>query len=84
MTVALDLSVTLWNPLFDLTENYVQGVSLAPEMLTSMRLVTGTLGDSSRGVGQRLCLILPVRGEGVSTPLLRRTGLINRRWCYNY
>ena len=64
----------LWGPLFDLTGNYVQGVSLVPEMLTSMRLVIETLGDSSREVGRRSYLILPVRGEGISTPLLRRTG----------
>ena len=64
----------LWGPLFDLKEKYVQGVSLVPEMLTSMRLVMGMLGDLSHGVGRRSYLILPVRGEGISTPLLRRTG----------
>ena len=63
-----------WGPLFDLTGNYVKGVLLVPEMLTLMRLVTGMLGDLSRGVGRRLYLILPNRGEGVSTSLLRRTG----------
>ena len=73
VTVALDLSVTLWNPLFDLTENYVQVLFLVPEMLTSMRFVTGTLGDSSRGVGWGSYLRLPVWGEGVSTLFLRRT-----------
>ena len=52
----------------------MQGVSLVMERLTSIRLVTGTLGNSSRGVGKRLYLILPVWGEGVSTPLLRRMG----------
>ena len=40
-------SVQLCGLLFDLTEKHVQGVSLAPEMLTLMRLVTGTLGYSS-------------------------------------
>ena len=57
----------LWGPLFDLKEKYVQGVSLVPEMLTSMRLVTGTLGDSSTGVGRRLYLKWLVRGKGMST-----------------
>ena len=40
-------SVPLCVLLFDLTEKHVQGVSLAPEMLTSTRIVTGTLEDSS-------------------------------------
>ena len=44
----------LWGSLFDLTGNYVQGVLLVPEMLTSMRLVTVMLGGLSRVVGQRL------------------------------
>ena len=46
--VASEQSVPLWGPLFDLTGNHVHGVPLAPDMLTLMRLVTGTLGDSSR------------------------------------
>ena len=49
VTVALELSLPLWGPLFYLKGIYVQGLSLVPEMLTSMRLVTGTLGDLSRG-----------------------------------
>ena len=50
------LSVLLWGPIFDLTDNYVLGVSLVPEMLISMRLVAGTFEDSSCGVGRRSCL----------------------------
>ena len=73
VTGALGLSVPLWFTLFDLTGNYVQGVLLEPDMLKLMRLVTGTWGDSSRGVGRRLYLIFLVRGEGVSTLILRRT-----------
>ena len=46
--VESEQSVPLWGPLFDLMGNHVQGVLLAPEMLTLMRLVSGTLGDSSR------------------------------------
>ena len=38
----------LWGPLFHLTGNYVQVLSLVPEMLTSMRLMAGTLGNLSR------------------------------------
>ena len=71
VTGALGLSVPLWGTLFDLTGNYVLGVSLVPEILTSMRLVTGKLDDLSLGVGQRSCLKWLVWGKGVSTPLLR-------------
>ena len=46
--VASERSMPLWGPLFDLTGNHVQGVLLAPEILTSMRLVTGTLEYLSR------------------------------------
>ena len=56
MTGTLVLSVLLWGPIFDLTDNYVLGVSLVPEMLISMRLVAGTFEDSSCGVGRRSCL----------------------------
>ena len=67
VTSALELSLPLWGPMFDLKRNYVRVVSLVPEMLTSMRLVTGTLGDSSTGVGRRLYLKWLVRGKGMST-----------------
>ena len=40
--------MTLWVPLFDLAGNHVQVVLLAPDMLTSMRLVMGTLLDLYR------------------------------------
>ena len=53
LTVASERSVPLWGPLFDLTGNFVKGVSLVPEMLILMSLVTGTLGVLSHGVGQR-------------------------------
>ena len=69
---ALGISVPLWGPLFYLTGNYVQEVLLVPDMLTSMRLITGTFGDPSCGVGRKLYLILLFWGEGVSTPILRR------------
>ena len=65
-------SVPLWVLLFDLTGNHLQVVLLAPEMLTSMRSVKGIFGDSSRWFRRRSYLILPVGGEGVPTPLLRR------------
>ena len=67
------ISVPLWGPLFDLTGNYVLGVSLVPEMLTSMRIATGMWEDSYHGVGRRLCLKWLVWGKGMFTPLLRRT-----------
>ena len=73
MTGSLGISVPLHGVFFDLTGNYVLGLSLVPEMLTSMRLVTGTLEDSSLGVGRRSCLKWLVRGKGVSTLLLIRT-----------
>ena len=73
MTGTLVVLVLLWGPLFYLTGNYVLGVLLVTVMLTSMRLVTGTLEDFSRGVGHRSCLKRIVRGKGVSTSLLRRT-----------
>ena len=63
----------LWGPLLDFTGNYLQGLSLVPEMLTLMRLVTGTLGDLYRGVRRRLYLRFPVQVKGAFTPLLRRT-----------
>ena len=72
-TGALGLSMSLRGPLFRFMGNYVLGVSLLPEMLTSMRLVMETMEDSSRWVGHRLCLKLLVWGKGVSTPILRRT-----------
>ena len=73
VTDALELSVPVWGPLFDLTGSYVQGVLVVPEMFKLMRLATGILGDSYCRVGRISYLILLVRGEGVSTPLLRRT-----------
>ena len=73
VTVLLELSVPLWGSLFDLTGNYVQRVLLLPEMLTLMRLLTGTLKDSSPGARRTSYLRLPFWGEGVSMPLLRRT-----------
>ena len=73
MTGVLVPSVTLWGPLFDFTRNYVLGLLLLPKILTSMRLVTGTLEDASLGVGLRSCLQRLVWGKGLSTPLLRRT-----------
>ena len=74
VTVASEQLVPLWGPLFDLTGNYVQGVSLALDMLIWIMLVTGTLGGSSRGVGQILYSTLPVQDKGVSTPIMRRKG----------
>ena len=73
MNGALVLAVPLWGPLFDLTVNYVLGVSLVPKMLTSMRLVTGILEDLSRVVRWRSCLKWLLLGKGLSTPLLIRT-----------
>ena len=45
---ASERSVPRWDPLFDFTGNHVQGVLLAPEMLTSVRRVKGLFGNSSR------------------------------------
>ena len=53
LTGSLGISMMLWGPLFDLTWNYVLGVSLVPEMLTSTSLGTGTLVGSSVRVGLR-------------------------------
>ena len=72
VTGELGLSVPLWVTLFDLTGNYVLGMFLVLDMLTSMRLVTRTLEDSSLGVQQRSSLKWLVLGNGVSTLLLRR------------
>ena len=72
MTGASVLSVLLCVPMFDLIGNYVLGVFLVLEMLKYLRLVTETLEDLPRGVGQRLCSKWLVWGKGVSTPFLRR------------
>ena len=45
---ASERSVPMWGPMFDLTGNHVQVVLLVPEMLTSMRLLKGSFGYSSR------------------------------------
>ena len=73
VTGALGILVPFWGPLFDFTGNNVQGVSLVPDMLKSMRLMTGTFGYLSRGVGRLLCLRFLVRGESMPMPLMRKT-----------